>query len=93
MGGFGRQAAHGIMEWWPPARRAYGSERKMEDWKLQEDGGLIKFSDPWHQYKNRFNSAKPNIPTFHYSITPCHSITAKPVISHLAKRTRFSMVE
>ena len=33
------------------------------------------------------------MPIFHYSTTPWHSIAAKPVISDLAQRTRFSVLE
>jgi len=28
--GVSLETSNGIMEWWPPARRAYGSERIME---------------------------------------------------------------
>jgi hypothetical protein len=44
-------------------------------------------------YLKRSYSAKPIIPIFQYSITPWHSITAEPVISDLAQRTRSSMLE
>ena len=29
-GGLGSLKTHRVMEWWPPARRAYGSERVMQ---------------------------------------------------------------
>jgi hypothetical protein len=61
------------MEWWPPARRAYGSERKLEYWELKTDDGLILFSDPCHSAKNRSHSAKPSVPSFQYSIIPSRS--------------------
>jgi len=55
----------------------------MEYWELKADGVLILIFDAGHIRKNRFHSAKPSIPSFHYSNIPCYSITAKPAISDL----------
>ena len=55
--------------------------------------GQILISDLCHPYKNRSHSAKPIIPTLHYSIIPLCRVTAQPIFSDLALRTRFSVLE
>jgi len=65
----------------------------MEYWESKTKDGLILISDPCHHHKIRSHSAKPCIPKFQYSIIPLHVFTAKPIISDLAQRTRFSMAE
>jgi hypothetical protein len=73
----------------------------MEYWESKSDNGLILCSDQFQPYKiqpykNRSHSAKPSIPTFQYSIIPvalAAEFTAEPIISDLAQRTRFFMLE
>jgi hypothetical protein len=71
----------------------YWNSGKMEYWGSNADDSLILFSDQCHLYKKRYYSAKPNIPTFHYSNTPSLSIMAQPINSELALSTRFPTVE
>jgi hypothetical protein len=49
----------------------------MEYWDSKADEGLILFSNPCHPYKIRFQSAKSNIPSFHY-ISSRHSRLSLP---------------
>jgi hypothetical protein len=70
----------------------------MEWWKdgilgMKSGWYLVFTSDACRMYINRPHSAKPSIPVFQHSNIPGHSIMAKPVISDLAQRTRFSMIE
>ena len=65
----------------------------MEYWESKTDDGLILNSGPCYHHKIRSHSAKPNIPTIHYSIIPRHIFTAQPVVSNLALRTRFSVLK
>jgi hypothetical protein len=46
----------------------------MEYWGSIADDSLILFSALCHSYKNRSHTAKPSIPTFHYSNTPWHHL-------------------
>ena len=69
----------------------------MEYWKNEILGIkgrdiLILIADQYHQDKNRSHSTKRSIPTFHYSDKPWYSITAKPMISKLTERTKFSII-
>jgi len=64
----------------------------MEYWVLKSDDGLILIPDPCHPYKNRSQTAKPIIPALQYSIIPLRKVTAQPILSDLAQRTRFSML-
>jgi hypothetical protein len=48
----------------------------MEHWVCKAEDGLILISDQCHLKKIRSHSAKLSIPTFHYSTTPWHLITA-----------------
>jgi len=50
---------------------------------MKSGGVLILISAAGKLSKNRSHSAKPSIPTFHYSSIPWHPIIAKPVISDL----------
>jgi hypothetical protein len=65
----------------------------MEYWRSKADDGLFLFYAWYHSYKNRSNSTKPNTPTLHFSNTPWHSFTAKPIFSDLAQKTRFLMLD
>jgi hypothetical protein len=65
----------------------------MEYWVFKADDGLILISDECHLYKNGSRTANPSILTFHYSSTPWHLIMAGPIISYLAQRIRFSILE
>jgi hypothetical protein len=72
MGGLGCSRTQGIMEYWPPARRAYGSERKMEYWGVKAVADLILLFALCHP--NKKNLIPPNtcfqysnIPIFHHS--------------------------
>ena len=65
----------------------------MEYWVSEKDDDQILISDPCHPYKYRFHSAKPTIPTLQYSIIPLCRVTAKPIFSDLARKTRFSIPE
>ena len=65
---------NGILEWWK--------------------NGILGIKSGWcpdfyfwtvaPHVKNRSHSAKPSIPTFHYSNTPRHSITAIPPVARLS---------
>jgi hypothetical protein len=65
----------------------------MEYWESKTDDGQILIVDLCHSYKNRSHSAKPIIPTLQYSIIPLCKITAQPIYSDLALKTRPSMLE
>ena len=64
--------------------------RSMEYWELKSDGGLILILILAIHIKL---DPIPTNPVFHYSITPGYSITAEPLNSDLALRTRFSLLE
>ncbi|MBT8364223.1 MAG: hypothetical protein KJP23_05910, partial [Deltaproteobacteria bacterium] len=56
----------------------------VEKWNIGDEKRMMSYiliSDRCHVDKIRSHSAKPNIPTFQYSNTPWHPITAEPVIS------------
>jgi hypothetical protein len=42
-------------------------------------------------FLNRPHSARPNVPTFHYSTTPLHPITPRLIIADLSPKTIFSV--
>ncbi|MGD2037336.1 MAG: hypothetical protein PVH28_05585 [Desulfobacterales bacterium] len=69
----------------------------MEYWKngilgIKAGDVLILIADQCHQDKNGAHSTERNIPTFHYSGKPWYSIPAKPMISKLTVRTKFSII-
>jgi len=55
--------------------------------------GLILLSESCHSDKNKFHSAKPNIPSFQCSIIPRHMNTAQSIFSDLAQKTEVSVLE
>ena len=67
--------------------------RDHEDDQDEKYDGQILFFKPWHHHKIRSHSAKPIIPTLQYSTIPLGKVTAKPIFSDLAQRTRFSISE
>jgi len=59
----------------------------MEKWNIGDQKRikiLFYIFDLSQPYKNRSHTIKPNIPTFHYSNTPWHSLTTLPSFSELA---------
>ncbi|CAB1084886.1 hypothetical protein D1AOALGA4SA_12392 [Olavius algarvensis Delta 1 endosymbiont] len=65
----------------------------MEYWVSKADDGLILFSNKYHLYKNRSHSAKPSLPTFHYSIIPCPKFMIQPILSDQNQRTKYLILE
>lgn len=55
-----------MMEWWPSARRAYGSERIMEYWESKADDGKVniegyELKEQQCSYNRVFNPEKCNL--------------------------------
>jgi hypothetical protein len=65
----------------------------MEYWVSKPDDGQILVSDPCHLYKNGSRSAKPIIPALQYSIIPLGRVTAQPIFSDLAQRTKGAVAD